>query len=316
MTDKETTPSVSQALHDSGGESADIIRRVVIIGCCVNCLLMAVKLCAGYLGHSEALVADGFHSLNDIVADIIMFVFVGMSFREADERYSYGYGKFGTFASLLMSCLLIIIAVLITIEGVESIIDYSRGIELQQPDIWTFIAVLFVMACKEGLYRFYSHSGHKIESKALIASAWHHRSDALASIATLIGVTFAHFFGPSFRVLDPVASLVIAVFIFIPAIRMLWPAFIELMDHSLPAADVDRVKSIIKKVVGVKSIRYLRSRRNGHCMVFDIGIGVPSELSVGEAAEISDNIKSDIEKAYCHHVTVSITSFPEEIKVS
>lgn len=304
------TPSISQTLHDTSGESAHIIRRVVIIGCCVNCLLMVLKLCAGYLGHSEALVADGFHSLNDIVADIIMFVFVGISYRKADARYAYGYGKFGTFASLLMACLLIFISVMITIEGIESIIEYSKGAELQQPDIWTFIVILFVMACKEGLYRFYSYSGRKIDSRALIASAWHHRSDALASIATLIGVTSAHFFGPSFRVLDPIASLVIAVFIFIPAVRMLWPSFSELMDHSLPREDVRKVSDIVRNVKGVEGLNYLRSHRNGHHLVFDIGIFVSPSLTVAAASLISNKIKTEIEEAYCHHVVTSITTFP------
>lgn len=305
-------PSISQALHDEHGESAHIIRKVVTIGCCVNIVLMVLKLCAGYLGHSEALVADGFHSLNDILADVIMFVFVGISYKAADKKYSYGYGKFGTFASLIMSCLLVLISVFIAIEGIESIIGYSKGEILEQPDIWTFIVILFAMVTKEGLFRFYSHAGRKIDSKALVANAWHHRSDALASIATLIGVTFAHFFGPSFRVLDPVASLVIAVFIFVPAVRMLWPAFSELMDHSLPEEDVRKVSDIVTNVKGVEGLNYLRSHRNGHHLVFDIGIYVSPSITVAEASQISDEIKKEIEKAYCQHVVTSIPLSPSK----
>lgn len=310
MKEEKNIPSLSQALQDEKGESAHVIRRVVALGCAVNAVLMTLKLLGGYLGHSDALVADGFHSLNDIMADIIMFIFVGISYRNPDDNYSYGYGKFGTFSSFLMACLLIVIAVLITVEGIETIIDYIHGEVLPQPDIWTFIVILFAMVCKEGLYRFYSRTGRHLDSKALIANAWHHRSDAMASVATLTGVSFAHFFGSPFRVLDPVASIVIAVFIFIPAIKMLWPAFKELMDHSLPREEVSKAKDIISGIPGVEGVKYIRSRRNGHHLVFDIGIFVNPEINVGEASNISEKIKSSFYNSFCPHVVASITTFP------
>lgn len=304
------SPSLAQSLHDESQEAAGIIRRVVTIGCCVNALLMVLKLCAGYFGHSEALMADGFHSLNDILSDIIMFVFVGISYRASDERFSYGYGKFGTFSSFLMSIVLIVIAVFISIEGVESIVAYAHGEELEQPDIWTFIVIIFAMACKEGLFRFYSRVGRKTEAKALVANAWHHRSDALASVATLIGVTFAHFFGPSFRVLDPVASLFIALFILIPALRMLVPAFGELMEHSLPKKDVEKARNVIEDTKGVEGVKFLRSRRNGHHQMFDIGIYVDPDISVNQASEIAVNIKNALYKTFCPHLIVTVTTYP------
>lgn len=310
MKKKEQAPSLVQSLHDDNRESAKIIRRVVTIGCCVNALLMFLKLGAGWFGHSEALLADGFHSLNDIVSDILMFVFVGISYRPADERFSYGYGKFGTFSYFLMSIFLIVIAVLITIEGIESIIDFAHGEELIQPDIWTFVVVLFVMACKEGLFRYYSRIGRMTDAKALIANAWHHRSDAMASIATLIGVTFAHFFGPDFRVLDPIASLVIAAFIFIPALRLLIDAFKELMEHSLPKEDVERARNIIISEQGVQKIKYLHTRRNGHDLVFDAGIAVAPDTSVSEADGIAENIKNALRKEFCPHIRLSVAVFP------
>lgn len=308
--EQKKEPSLIQTLHDENGESARLIKRVVIIGCCVNVVLMSLKLCAGYIGNSEALVADGYHSLNDIAADIIMFIFLGFSYRKADENFAYGYGKFGTFASFLMSGLLIVISVVIAAEGIESIIEFADGKELPKPDIWTFIVILFAMACKEGLYRFYSRTGRKVDSDALIASGWHHRSDALASIATLIGVTFAHFFGHSFRVLDPAASIVIAIFIFIPAVRMLLPSFMEMMDRSLPLDDRRKAIDILAHTGGVKGIKFIRTRRNGHNLVFDIGIEVSPELSVSEAAKISEKIKSEFHTVFCKHVVVSIATFP------
>ena len=301
---------LSQSLPDEPGASARAIRRVVKIGCAVNALLMALKLTAGYLGHSDALVADGFHSLNDVAADLIMLVFIGISYRAADARFAYGYGKFETFSSFLMSTLLIVISVMIGAEAVESIVGYARGETLPQPDIWTFVVVLFCMACKEGLFRFYSHAGRKADSKALVANAGHHRSDALASVATLVGVTFSHFFGPAFRILDPVASLVIAVFIFIPALRLFRPAFAELMERSLPARDVENARGIVAAVDGVRKVTYLRTRRNGHHLIFDVGIGVDRGLTVEQGSEIAAAIERALTAAYCPHVMVSVTTSP------
>ncbi len=303
---KQEERRLSDVLPDEGAASARAIRRVVKIGCVVNALLMCLKLGAGYFGHSDALVADGFHSLNDLAADIIMLVFVGISYKAADSRYSYGYGKFETFSSFLISTFLIIIGCTIAYEAVESIVGYLHGEELDQPDIWTVIAVLVAMCCKEGLFRFYSYAGKKENSTALVANAWHHRSDAMASIATLIGVTFSHFFGPAFRVLDPIASFVIAVFILVPAVRLFRPAFFELMERSLPEADVEKARKAIESVPGVDDIAYLRTRRVGHHLVFDAGINISSAQTVAEGRKIVKEIEAKLKEAFCPHIIVSV----------
>ena len=305
-----TTRPLSQTLPDESAEAARRIRNTVKIGCAVNALLMVLKLSAGYFGHSDALFADGFHSLNDVAADLIMLFFVGISYRPADARFSYGYGKFETFSSFLMSAFLIVVSVMIAVEGVEAIVEYAHGVTLPQPDIWTFIIVLFAMACKEGLFRFYSYVGRRADSKAMRANAWHHRSDALASVATLIGVSCAHFFGPAFRILDPVASLIIALFILIPAIRMIRPAFAELMEHSLPAADTDRARQAVEAVPGVRGIYSLRSRRNGHHLMFDIGIDVDPKLTIEQGAIIAGDIEQALHRAFCPHILLSVTTRP------
>lgn len=299
---------LAQLLPDEAGESARTIRRVVKIGCVVNAVLMVLKICTGYFGHSDALVADGFHSLNDLAADLIMLIFVGISYRQADERYAYGYGKFETFSSFLISAFLIVVALMVGTEAIESIIDYAKGETLQQPDIWTVVVVIFAMLCKEGLYRFYSRVGRKAESNALMANAWHHRSDALASVATLIGVSFSHFFGESFRILDPIASLLIAMFILVPAIRLLRPAFTELMERSLPAENVEKARQVIEGIAGVEGITYLRTRKNGHHMVFDVGILLSGGTTIDEGAVIAVNIENALKEAFCKHIYVSVTT--------
>ncbi len=273
---------------------------------------MVLKMVTGHYGHSDALVADGFHSLNDFAADLIMLMFVGISFRGPDSRYSYGYGKFETFSTFLMSSFLIIVSLIIGYEGIESLVGYSRGMELEQPDIWTVIVVLFAMAAKEGLYHFYSSAGRKAGSKALVANAWHHRSDALASLATLIGVSFSQLFGPAFRVLDPVASILIAVFILVAACRMIAPAFGELMECSLPESDSRKARECVENTAGVDSVAHVRSRRNGHYKVFDVGVRVSPDVSVKQAAEIALAAEKSLNDEFGPYVLPSVSILPSE----
>lgn len=298
--------TLSDILPDENEGSAKTIRRVVKIGCVVNALLMVMKISAGYFGHSDALVADGFHSLNDLAADIIMLVFVGLSYRHADGKYSYGYGKFETFSSFLISAFLVVVGFHIAWEGVESIIGYLHGEELPQPDIWTVVVVLIAMMCKEGLFRFYTYTGKKENSQALVANAWHHRSDAFASVATLIGVSFAHFFGVGFRILDPIVSLVLSIFIIVPAIRLFRPAFAQLMERALSEEEVGKAVGIVENVPGVIEITHIRTRRIGHHLAFDIGIKVASDSTLKEAETIAAEVKTAMYKAFCSHIIITV----------
>ena len=308
--------------HDHGAAVADVvehanarkIRKVVGIGCVVNAILMAMKMATDYFGHSDALVADGFHSLNDFAADLIMLGFVGISFRGPDNRYSYGYGKFETFSTFLMSSFLIIVSLMIGYEGIESLVDYARGEQLEQPNIWTVIVVLFAIATKEGLYHFYSAAGKKVGSKALVANAWHHRSDALASVATLIGVSFSQLFGPAFRVLDPIASILIAAFILVAACRMLAPAFCELMERSLPEADRKKARECVENTPGVESIAHLRSRRNGHYKVFDIAVRVSPDVSVKNGADIALAVEESLTDQFGPYILPTVSVIPSKDK--
>lgn len=300
---------LGQLLPDENSHSARTIRKIVKIGCFVNACLMALKLAAGYLGHSDALVADGFHSLNDLAADIIMLIFVGISYRRPDDKYAYGYGKFETFSSFFIASVLIVVAALILREAIESLVGYFQGETLPQPDIWTVVVVIFAIICKEGLYRYYSHAGRKAGSKALVANAWHHRSDALASVATLIGVTFSHFFGEGWRVLDPIATIIIAVFILVPAIRILVPSFTELMDKSIPESEREKALRVLENTPDVKKVKYLRARRNGHLYVFDAGIVVDPSVTVGQTEKITAEIESELEHMFCPHVLVSVRMY-------
>lgn len=297
-------------LSGNACEEAQVVRKVVTIGCIINFILMSVKLGVGYWGHSDALVADGYHSLNDFAADIIMFTFVGISFRSPDSKYTYGYGKFETFATMLISTFLLIVAVHIGEEAVENIIAYSNGEALEAPSIWAVVTIIFAMCTKEFLYRYYRHAGKVTDSVALISSAWHHRSDAMASIATLIGVAGATFLGEAWRILDPIASLVIVIFIFVTALRMLMPAFAELMEHTPAHGVQEKAREIIGETAGVESVTKLRCRKNGHFLIIDATVEVASHLTMVQGSEIASDIEHRLADAFSSHILPTITLRP------
>lgn len=306
--------SLADTLHDESASAARTIRRAVKAGCCVNLLLMAVKIGFGVFGHSDALVADGLHSINDIAADLIMLFFVGLSYRHANDKYPYGYGKFQTFATLLISSLLVLIASLVAYGAVESMVGFFKGDLPERPDVWTIVAVLFAMACKEGLFRYYSRVGHRVSAPALIASAWHHRSDALASVATLTGVGLAHFLGNGFLICDPLASLLIAVMILVPALRMIKPAFFELMDRSVGEVETGTAVKAVGKVPGVKDVESCRARRNGHVLLFDINVKTDPDMTVATADRLRSDIIKAMRGAFCPHVEVNVALSPANAK--
>lgn len=284
------------------------IHRIIITGCALNAFLMVMKLLVGWLGHSDALIADGFHSLNDVAVDIIMFIFIGISYKSSNSRYAYGYGKYETLASILISLLMIFIATMICVEGIRAVIDYAHGAELEHPDIWTVFAIAVAIVTKECLYRYYSKAGKELESSALQGAGWHHRLDAMSSVATLIGVSCAHFLGEKFRVLDPCVSVLIGLLIYIPAIRLLIPNFLEMMEHALPRKDVEKTRTAIMTVPGVLEIKNLRARKAGHCRIFDITIRVAPGTTVEQGSVISSRIEQALTHVFCPHIYVTVAT--------
>ncbi len=293
-----------------GLKEAKQIRRVVTIGCAVNLFLMILKLTFGFVGHSEALVADGFHSIGDVGTDIIMLAFVGISFRQPTKYFSYGYGKFETFASMLVSGILMTVSVFIAIEGIESIKDYMAGEVLPRPDVWTLVAIVIAILSKEFLFRFYRSAGKRTRCNALVSAGWHHRSDALASITTLLGVSFAHFLGEEWRVLDPCASLVIVVFILIPACRLFFPAFRELMEGSIPGHDYEESYEIVRNVKGVRDIKMLHTRKSGPFFIFDAEVIVDGKLNIEQGYEIACAIESALTEKFGKNIRVGVITIP------
>ena len=172
------------------------------------------------------------------------------------------------------------------------------------------VVVIVSMCSKEFLYRFYRHGSIVTGVKALLTNAWHHRSDAMASVATLIGVSFAHFFGEEWRILDPIASLLLVVFIIIASTRMLIPAFRELMDRSCGKKECEEVEMTVASTPGVRRVFEIKSRMNGHYHIFEVTIGVRPDMSVEEASVIASSVEERLKKAWGDRIMVGVRTLP------
>jgi len=275
-------------------DEVKIIRRVTLVGLWVNAALTIVKIVTGTYGNSDALVADGVHSLSDLATDFVVLLFVGIAYKSADDGHPYGHGKFETFAALLISIALFFAAIGIGVSGAKTIAKTINGETLCRPDSITLAVAAIAIVSKEVLFRYTMRTANKIGSNSLSANAWHHRSDALSSIATLIGVSSAYFLGEQWRILDPVTSVLISFFIAWSAIKVGLPSVNELLEKSLPEKEVRSIETAIKEVDGVKAVHRLRSRRNGHSYVIDTHIKVDPDITVTQGHNIATAVENKL----------------------
>ena len=209
------------------------IYKVTLVGSAGNVLLVIVKFIAGSLGHSSAMIADAVHSLSDFLTDIIVLVFVGISARPQDRSHDYGHGKFETLATLFISLALIAAAIGIIVSAAVKFAAWLGGAALDAPGSLALWVALLSIALKEGMYRYTARKGARLESTALVANAWHHRSDALSSVAAAVGIGGAILLGGRWTVLDPLASMVVGAMLLAVAWEIMRPSLGELTDASL-----------------------------------------------------------------------------------
>lgn len=259
------------------------IYRVTVVGSIVNFLLLVFKFIAGIAGHSAAMLADAVHSLSDFVTDIIVIVFVRISAKPQDEGHDYGHGKYETLATAIIGLFLLFVGVGIMWNGATSIYHFMRGGTLQQPGMLALVAALVSIVFKEVLYQYTVFKGRKLNSQAVIANAWHHRSDALSSIGTALGIGGAILLGSHWRVLDPAAAVIVSFFIMRVAVKLLIPCVEELLEKSLPAAVEKEILETILSVPGVSSPHHLRTRRIGSYCAVEVHVRMDGNISLEEA---------------------------------
>ena len=205
------------------------IYKVTIIGSIAKFVLLVFKFVAGVLGKSSAMIADAVHSLSDFVTDIIVLVFVKVSAKPQDAGHDYGHGKYETLATAIIGLVLLMVGTGIFWSGLSKILAVSRGEEIGSPDLIALIAAVVSIVVKEILYRYSVIVGRRVQSQAVVANAWHHRSDAFSSIGTALGIAGAFFLGKDWHILDPIAAVVVSVFIVKVSIQLLIPCMNDLL---------------------------------------------------------------------------------------
>lgn len=289
-----------------------MLRHVTLVGFWINAALVVLKLFFGYWGHSDALVADGYHSLSDFLTDFMVLYFVGVSFRKADKDHPYGHGKFETVGSLLISVVLILVALGIGVAAIETIMNAFNGKEIPRPDVWTIVIAAVSIVSKEYCYRYTMRYARRYDSPSLKANAWHHRTDAISSIATLIGVSLSFALGDNWRILDPIASIIIAVFIGVSAVSIARPSLSELLEASLPQAELEKIRKIIRSVPGVKRVHNLRARQNGRSIIVDVNIHVDPDITIRQGHAIAEDAERCLRKAFDSNMIIYMHVEPEE----
>ena len=210
------------------------IYRVTLVGFAVNLVLSLAKLAAGVFGRSGAMVADAVHSFSDLATDVVVIVFARISAKPRDDGHDYGHGKYETLATILISMALGVVGVGILVNSIGAVRSVLDGGVLPRPGLVALVAAVLSIAAKEILYRYTVREGRAIDSPSVVANAWHHRSDALSSLGTLVGIGCAYFLGDKWRIADPIAALIVAVFIFKVAFDLIRTGVGELLEKSLP----------------------------------------------------------------------------------
>ncbi|WP_016777197.1 cation diffusion facilitator family transporter [Anaerophaga thermohalophila] len=287
------------------------IRNVTLQGSFINLILTVGKIIAGIVGQSTAMIADGLHSLSDFITDLIVVIFIKVSGKEKDKSHHYGHGKFETFATMLISFALIIVGLGILITGAVKIIDSLKGELIEQPGFIALYAALFSIVFKEGLFWYTKIEGKKLNSQTMIANAWHHRSDTFSSIGTALGILGAILLGERWRILDPIAGVIVSFLILKVAWDIAKPSIDELLDSSLPRTTEKELEEIITKTEGIKNFHNLRTRKIGEIISVEVHIKVDKNMTVELSHQIATEIEIAVRKRFGErtHVIVHIEPF-------
>lgn len=274
------------------------IYKVTIVGSIVNFLLLVFKFFAGIAGHSAAMLADAVHSLSDFITDIVVIVFVRIAGKPEDKGHDYGHGKYETLATAIIGLLLLCLGFGIFWNGASSIYTFLRGGQLESPGVVALVAALVSIVSKEILYQYTVIQGKKLNSQAVIANAWHHRSDALSSIGTAIGIGGAILLGDHWRVLDPVAAVVVSFFIMKVSVRLLIPCVDELLEKSLPEDVEKEIEQTVLSFPGVSQPHHLRTRRIGNYYAIELHVRMDGKITLEEAHSTATAIENKLKEMF------------------
>lgn len=284
--------------------------RVSVITMAGNFLLSAAKLLAGLIAHSSAMVSDAVHSASDVLSTVVVMIGIKISGKSADKEHPYGHERLECVASIILSVMLAAVGLGIGWKGIQNIC-YAGEKELKTPGMLALIAAIVSIVAKELMYQYTKAVAKKIKSSALMADAWHHRSDALSSVGALIGIAGARL---GFPILDPLASIVICVFI----MKAVWEIFMDavnkMVDHAADEEVVEKIKTSVKDVEGVLGIDDVKTRLFGTRLYVDMEISVDGKIELNKAHQIAENVHDKIENDFedVKHCMVHVNPYSEE----
>lgn len=289
------------------------ICKVTMWGGVMNVLLLLFKFVAGIAGNSAAMVADAVHSLSDFVTDVVVLVFVHISGKPEDKSHEFGHGKFETLAQTLIGFMLLAVSVGIVYGGLAKIATWLNGEQLKAPGMLALWAALLSIVLKEGVFHYTMRKAKQLDSQAVEANAWHHRSDALSSIGTALGIGGAIFLGQRWTVLDPLASVIVGLFIVKVAVVLLRGGIGDLTEQSLPDEVEQEMLRLAASVPGVEEPHDLRTRRIGSHYAIELHILMDADISLRQAHDKASEVENLLKKHYGEetHVIVHVEPLPD-----
>ncbi|MBQ9155630.1 MAG: cation transporter [Eubacterium sp.] len=284
-------------------ESKSIAMRVSNVSIAANVGLSALKLIAGIIAHSGAMVSDAVHSLSDVLSTFVVMIGIHISSKESDDQHQYGHERFECVASIVLAVMLVFTGAGIGYSGIRTILS-GRG-SLVEPGLLALIAAIISIVVKELMFWYTKINADKINSGALMADAWHHRSDALSSVGSLIGITAARLGYPIF---DPIAAVVICLFIFKAAYDIFKDAVDKMVDASVGEDILNEMRELILQQDGVCGIDDIRTRMFGSKYYVDVEISADASQSLTQAHEIAHRVHDKIEQTFAEakHVMVHV----------
>ena len=282
------------------------IYKVTLVGGAVNVILLVFKFMAGIMGHSAAMVADAIHSLSDFVTDLVVIFFVHISGKPQDRSHEYGHGKYETLAMTIIGFALLAVAVGIVLGGATKIAAWAGGAQLRAPGMLALWAALLSIVLKEATFRYSMAEARKLHSQAVEANAWHHRSDALSSIGTAVGIGGAIFLGQRWTVLDPIASVLVGLFIIKVAVFLLRDGIGDLMEHSLPDEVENEILQLAASVPGVAEPHDLHTRRIGNHYAIELHILMDGNMPLREAHDKASEVEDLLRNHYGEETHIAV----------
>ena len=290
------------------------IYKVTLIGSAGNTLLMVFKFVAGILGNSSAMIADAVHSLSDFLTDVVVILFVRLGAKPQDESHGYGHGKFETMAALLIGIALFAAAIGIIVSGATKMVQWINGETLTVPGKLALWAALLSIVVKELIYRYTIIRGRQLDSPAMIANAWHHRSDSLSSLGAAVGIGGAILLGERWAVLDPLASIVVGAALIKVSWELVHGSFGELTDESLSREEVKEIEDIIRSFPDVSEPHHLRTRRIGNRVAIESHLRMDGSVSLQQAHDRASAIESKLRERFGKDALVTLHMEPTKTK--